>query len=428
MISYKIEGGKPLNGTVTPMPNKNSIIKIIPACVLADEPVVLHNVPKTSSVRVILNIFKDLGGTVAYLGDNSIRLDSSGINKHEISQKLASKERASFLFLSPLLSRFKKASIGDSGGCKLGNRPLDAMFQGLSDLGVEIDKKKGYSLSADQLRGNEDIWLIEASVTGTETILLAAVKAKGKTVIYNAACEPHTQDLCNFLVSIGAKIKGVGTNKLEIEGVDKLGGGEWAIISDHIDIGGLMVAAAVTGGEMRITNAIPEHMRQVINYFEKLNLRVKIEGDDILIPKGQELKCRLNMKGNIDKIMDQPWPGFPVDLIPQSVVLASVAKGNINIYGVMYEMQLLFVEELLKMKAELTLANSHQVITFGPSNLEGTVVDASSILQCAHALVLAGLASKGTTIIRGVDIIERRYTDLVKKFNKLGANMKKIRT
>ena len=427
MSSFKIKGGISLKGEVTPMPNKNAILKTIPACVLADEPVVLKNVPKSSSVRVMLRIFKDLGGKVTYLRDKSLKLNPTEINKHIIDGEIAKSERAVFLFLGPLLSRFGEAEIGDSGGCKLGNRPLDAMFQGLKALRVTIDKGNGYKMETKGLVGNEKMWLVEASVTGTETIILAAVKAKGKTVIYNAACEPHTQDLCNFLVSIGAKITGIGSNKLIIEGVEKLHGGEWSIIPDHIDIAGYIVAAAITGGEILIKDAIPEHMTQILNYYAKLDLKVEIRDQDIFVPGNQKLVCKKNIKGNIDKIMDQPWPGYPVDLIPQAVVLAMMSEGNIKVFGNMYETQLLFISELLKMKGELMLADSHQILTFGPSKLAGTTVDATSILQCAHAIVLAALAAEGETIIRNADIVSRRFPDIIEKLSSLGAEIEKVR-
>jgi len=329
--------------------------------------------------------------------------------------------------LGPLLSRFGKAEIGNSGGCKLGNRPLDTMFQGLKAQGVKIEGEDGYKMRTKGLVGNDNIWLIEASVTGTENLILAAVKAKGKTVVYNAACEPHTQDLCNFLVSIGAKIEGIGTNKLTIYGVEKLGGGEWKVVSDHIDIGGLIVAAAITNGEILIKNAIPQHMKQILNYFAKINLRVEIRGEDIFVPKGQRLHCKKNIKGNIDKIPDQPWPGFPPDLIPQAVVLAACAKGSIRVYSIMYETQLMFVEELLKMKADLVLANPHEVVTSGKSKLEGSVVEAPKILQGAHALIIAGLAAKGTTIVKNADIVSRRYPNLEERLSVLGADIKKVK-
>ena len=237
---------------------------------------------------------------------------------------------------------------------------------------------------------------------------------------------PHTQDLCNFLVSIGAKIEGIGTNRLTIEGVEKLSGGEWTVISDHIDIGGLIVAAAITNGELLIKNAIPQHMTQIINNFKKLNVKVEIQGDDIFVPKDQELVAQPNFKGDIDKIKDEVWPGFPVDLIPQALILALKAKGNIRVYSNMYEVQLVeLFAELFKMQAKFTLTNPNQIITFGPTNFAGTKVNSSSILQCTHALILAGLAAKGKTIIDNADIVYRRFPEIIATLSRLGAKIEK---
>jgi UDP-N-acetylglucosamine 1-carboxyvinyltransferase len=423
MAKLIINGGKPLNGTVTPVANKNSIIKLIPACILTDKPVVIHNIPMSSSVRLFIQVFKQLGGQVTYLDNKSIKLDASTINTHIIDEELAEKERATFVFLGPLLARFGKAEISDPGGCKLGNRPLDTLFQGMKAMGVNVDKSNGYKLYTDGLKGNENIWLMEASVTGTENLVLAAVKAKGKTVIYNAACEPHTQDLCNFLVSLGAKIEGIGTNRLTIEGVEELSGGEWSVISDHIDIGGWIVAAAITGGEITIENAIPEHMMQVLNNFEKLNLQYEVRGSSIFIPGNQTLECKLNIRGDIDKIVSETWPGYPVDLIPQGLVLAASAKGNIKIHSYMYETQLFFVEELQRLRASLIMADPHRVITFGPAKFKGAKITAPNILQCVHAVLLAGLAADGTTTIENADMIFRRYPEIIETLQTLGADV-----
>jgi UDP-N-acetylglucosamine 1-carboxyvinyltransferase len=300
------------------------------------------------------------------------------------------------------------------------------MFKGLEDLGVEIDKGDGYKLKTKGLVGST-VWLLEASVTGTENLVLAAVKAKGTTTIYNAACEPHTQDLCNFLNSIGARIQGIGTNKLVIEGVEHLTGGEWTIIADHIDVGGLIVTAAVTGGELLIKNAIPEHMTQIINNFAKLNLKVEVRDKDIFIPGNQELIAHPNIKGDIDKIKDEPWPGFPVDLIPQALILALKAKGNIRVYSNMYEVQLIeLFAELFKMNSKMMLTNPNQIVTFGPTTFKGTRVNASTILQCTHALILAGLAAEGTTIVNDADIIYRRFPEIIPTLKKLGAKIEEI--
>jgi UDP-N-acetylglucosamine 1-carboxyvinyltransferase len=426
MATYKITGGVPLKGEVFPEPNKNSILKIIPAAVLTDEPVVLHNVPKSSAVRVMLQVFKQLGGKVSYLKEGTIKLNASTINTFKIDDKLAAKEKSSFVFLGPLLSRFGEAEIKEGGGCKLGNRPLDAMFQGLLNLGVKLDRENGYRVSTTGLKGCESIWLIEASVTGTENLILAAVKAKGRTIIYNAACEPHTQDLCNFLVSIGAKIQGIGSNKLIIDGVESLSGGEWTIINDHIDIGGLIVAAVVTKGELLIRDAIPEHMGQILNYFEKCNVKVEIRGKDIFVPGNQKLVSKRNLKGNIDKINDWAWPAYPVDLIPQALVLALASDGNMRVYSNMYETQLMFFEQLVALGGNMIMANPHQIITFGPSKFRGARVVAPNIIQGVHSIILAALAAEGTTIIENADMILRRFPNLVTNLTKLGARIEKV--
>lgn len=426
MRGLKIEGGRPLQGKVTPVANKNALMPLIPSVVLADEPVTFHNVPRSSSVRVMLRIYRSLGGKVAYLKGNRIKMDSSGIKNHVVDEALSKLERASLMYLGPLLARLGKADLCESGGCKLGNRPVDTLLQGLYDLGAKSKPGNIYSLSTKGLVGNDDIWLQEASVTGTENLIIASVKAKGKTVIYNAACEPHVQDLCRFLVSIGAKIKGIGTNRLEIDGVKRLGGGEWTVISDHIDVAGLIVAAALTDGDVTIKNAIPEHMTQILRYLGKIGLKVQISGDSIHVPSGQQLICKPNIKGDLDKINDQPWPGYPVDLIPQAVVLAAKAGGTIRIYSVMYEAQLMFVEELAKLGGRVILSGLQSAVTMGPSRFKGAKISYTSILQCAHALLLAALGAEGTTLLYDGNQISRRYPDLVEKLNALGAQVERI--
>lgn len=427
MSTYKVTGGIPLSGTIVPVPNKNSILPIICACILTDEVITLHNVPKSASVRVMLQIYRKLGGTVSYLKGDKLKLNGNKLKGYRIDKELAKKERASMMFLGPLLARFKKAEIADAGGCKLGNRPIDTLYQGLVSLGAKFDETNFYNLYTDGLNGNDDIWLMEASVTGTENLIIAAVLAKGKTVINNAACEPHVQDLCNFLNSIGASISGIGSNRLTIEGVNKLSGGEWSIISDHLDVGGLMVAAALTGGEITIKDAIPEHMQPILNNLEKLNVQYKIKGKDIFVPSKQELVCKTNMKGDIDIIRAEPWPGFPADLLPQALVLALKAKGSMRIMNYMYESQLLFTEDLRKFGAKFIIADPHRVVTFGPSVFKAAVTSAADIIQAAHAEVLVALAAEGESQILNADAIARRYPDLLETLIRLGARIEKLR-
>ncbi len=424
MNTLKIEGGHPISGEVTPIPNKNSILAIIPACLLTKETITLTNVPKSTSVRIMLRIYKELGGNVSYPEKNSIRLNSKNLNSFVLNKDLSRKERASLMFLAPLLARLGQAEVDDAEGCKLGSRPVDTLIAGLIEMGAKTDNCNIYKLSTSGLKGNKEIWQLEASVIGTENLILAAVLAKGETIIYNAACEPHVQDMCHFLNSIGAKIEGIGTNRLVINGVENLSGGEWEIIPDHIDIGGLIVAAAITGGKLRIKNAIPKHMQQILKYYEKLNLKYEIDGEDIVVFEKQNLKCKPNLKGNIDKIPAYPWPvGFPVDLIPQALVLAAKASGNIRIMQNMYENQLLFVHELIKLGANIELCDTTKVITFGPSDFKGASVVAPSIIQGAHALLLTALAARGITKIENPQSITRRYPELIETLQSLGAKI-----
>ena len=426
MHTIKIQGGNTISGEVNPTPNKNSVLAIIPACVLTNEEVILENVPQSSSVRIMLKIYKKIGGKVEYIDKETIKLCSKEIDSFKIDKKLAKKERASLMFLAPLLSRFGEAQVDSAEGCKLGSRPVDTLVTGLVNLGAQIDKNNIYKLTANKLKGNKKIWQLEASVTGTENLILASVLAKDTTTIYNAACEPHVQDLCNFLNSIGANITGIGTNRLVIKGVKELKGGKWSIIPDHIDIGGLIVAAAVTNGNLRIKNAIPEHMEMILKYYKKISLTYDIEGQDIIIPSNQKLKCKNNLQGYIDKIPAYPWPvGFPVDLTPQIIVLAAKAEGSIRIIQNLYENQFSFVNELIKLRANVELGDLNKVITFGPSEFRGTTVVSPSIIQGAHALLLTALAAQGTTTIENANPINRRYPQMIKTLNSLGAKIEK---
>ncbi len=425
MLNLQIEGGAKLKGEINAQPNKNSILKIIPASILCSEKVTLDNVPQSSSVKALLDIYTSIGGKVEILEDNKLILDPRNITITKIPDELAVKERSSLLFLGPLLAKFGKASVRDSGGCKLGHRPLDTMFQGLRMLGAEIDKTNGYSVKSNnkRLKGT-NIWLLEASVTGTENLIMASVLAEGTITIYNAACEPHTQDLCNFLNAMGANIEGIGTNKLVINGVDQLKGGYWKIISDHIDIGCLIISALVTKGELTIHNAIPSHMTQIINNIKKFNAKVEIRDQSIYVPPDQDLICLKNFKGDIDKVNDQPWPGFPADLIPQILILAMCSEGQMRIYSNMYEIQFIeLVGQLSKMRANITLTNPNQIITLSKSKLKSDTVYAPTILQATHSLILAGMVASGTTTIIGADNIFRRFPNIVSDLNKLGVNI-----
>jgi UDP-N-acetylglucosamine 1-carboxyvinyltransferase len=427
MATYKIEGGKPLHGVIVPVPNKNSILKLIPAALLTDDPVIIHNVPKSSDVRLMLKIVKQLGGKVSYIGDgSSVRIQANDLTTFEIDYELSQKAKSSVMFMAPLLLRFKKAYMPIPGGCKLGTRPLDAFIDNMVQMGAEYRREKGYFLEAKNLKATK-IWSWFPSVTGTENSVMLAVLTKGTTEIYNAACEPHTQDLCNMLNAMGAKISGIGSNKLIIEGVEKLHGVEWSVIPDHLDIGGYIAAALLTNGEITIKNAIPEHMQLILQYFEKLNVHVKIQGDEITVPANQKLECDLTVRGDIFDVKAFAWPFLPPDFVHVALVVALKAKGSFIFHNSFYEYGFFFIEELAKMKAKLIMADPYRIVTFGPTEYQSAKIIAPNIIQATMALFLAALSAPGVTILEDSDdSLLRRYPDLIANYQKLGAKISKL--
>jgi UDP-N-acetylglucosamine 1-carboxyvinyltransferase len=427
MATYKIEGGKPLNGVIIPVPNKNSILKLIPAALLTDDPVIIHNVPKSSDVRLMLKIVKQLGGKVSYLGDgSSVRIQANDLTTFEIDYDLSQKAKSSVMFMAPLLLRFKKAYMPIPGGCKLGTRPLDAFIDNMVQMGAEYRREKGYFLEANHLKAAK-IWSWFPSVTGTENTVMLAVLTKGTTEIYNAACEPHTQDLCNILNAMGAKISGIGSNRLIIEGVDKLHGVDWNVIPDHLDIGAYIAAALLTNGEITIQNAIPEHMQLIIQFFQKLNAKIKIKGDEITVPANQKLECDLTVRGDIFDVKAFAWPFLPPDFVHVALVTALKAKGSFVFHNSFYEYGFFFIEELAKMKAKLIMADPYRIVTFGPTDYQAAKIIAPNIIQATMALFLAALSAPGVTILEdSEDSLLRRYPDLIANYQKLGAKITKL--
>jgi len=426
MSAYKIIGGKPLKGTVNPIANKNSILKLIPASILTDEPVFIHNVPQSTDVRLMIKIVKQLGGKVHYFNKGtSIKIVGKNINSYEIDPELSRRIKASVMFMAPLLLRLGKAHMPVPGGCKLGKRPLDAFMENMEQMGAKYTRDKGYFIEAKRLKSNK-IWSWFPSVTGTENLVMLAVLTPGRTEIYNAASEPHTQDLCNMLVSMGAKIQGIGSNHLIIDGVENLSGTEWTVISDHLDVGAYIAAAALTRGEVTIKNAIPQHMGMILQVFDKFGVRVKIDGDSIFVPAKQKLKCKLTVSGDLLDIKAFSWPHLPPDFIHVAIVTALKARGNIVFHNSFYEYGFFFIEELAKMKANLVMADPYRLITFGPTKFQGGRIFTQNIIQASMALFLAAVSAEGETILEDRnDSLLRRYPDLIAKYSKLGANVAK---
>lgn len=426
MSYYKIQGGIPLKGEVHPIPNKNSILKLIPAALLTDEPVTIHNVPDSTDVRLMLKIVRQLGGKVTYLNDRkSVKIIGAGVNTYEMDSELSQKAKSSVMFMAPLLLRFGKAYMPIPGGCKLGTRPLDAFMSNMEMLGAKYRREKGYFIEGDKLKSGK-VWSWFPSVTGTENLIMLASMTPGVTEIYNAAAEPHTQDLCNMLIAMGAKIEGVGSNRLTIEGVDRLKGTEWTVIPDHLDIGGYIAAAALTNGEITIKDAIPEHMQYIIQAFEKLGVTVDIKGNDLYIGSNQKLVCETTVRGDIFEMFAMPWPGLPIDFMQIMIVTALKAEGSMIMHNSFQEYGMFWIEELAKLKAKVVMADPYRVLTFGPTEFKGAKIFAPNIIQATMALFLASLSAKGETVMEDrSDSLLRRYPDLVDVYSSLGANVER---
>jgi UDP-N-acetylglucosamine 1-carboxyvinyltransferase len=427
MSSYKIIGGQPLKGTVKPIPNKNSILKLIPAALLTDETVIIHNVPNSTDVRLMLKIVKQLGGEIEYInGGNSVIIKGKDLNTYEMDPDLSQKAKSSVMFMAPLLLRFKKAYMPIPGGCKLGTRPLDAFIDNMVQMGAVYKREKGYFIEADKLHSTK-IWSWFPSVTGTENIIMLAVLTPGTTEIYNAASEPHTQDLCNMLNAMGAKISGIGSNLLKIEGVEKLHGVEWTVISDHLDIGAYISAALMTKGEITIEDAIPEHMQMILQMYSKFGAQIEVKGNAIHVPGNQKLECALTVRGDIMDMKFFAWPFLPPDFVHVAIVTALKASGSMIIQNSFYEYGFFFIEELVKMKAKIIMADPYRLITFGDTQFKAAKIFAPNIIQATMALFLAALSADGTTILEDRDdSLLRRYPDLIEKYTSLGAKVEKI--
>ncbi len=425
-----IEGGHKLEGTVTVSGNKNAALKLLPACLLTDEPVTLHNIPDIADVRTILTILADLGAEVNQVGQGSWRVHAAEINKTEINSDLASRVRASFVFSGPMLARMGRITMPGPGGDIIGGRPLDTNVQGLEALGAEVtlDRQSTFHMKAPKLRGAGYLLQAEASVTATENTLMAAVLAQGETIIDNAAREPHTQDLCLFLSSLGAQIEGIGTSRLTINGVDKLHGGEYTIGADYIEVGSFIGAAAVTGGEVRINRACSRPAAQSLGMigqvFERLGVCWLEEGEDIIVPGDQPMRIVPALGGRIPQIKPHPWPGFPPDLMSIAVVMACQANGSVLMHDWMYESRFFFVDKLVFMGAKIVLCDPHRVLVQGPSLLYANPQGVTSPdIRAGMAMVLAALCAQGTSTIHNIQQIDRGYERIDEKLRALGANI-----
>ena len=424
MHKYEIEGGFPIKGKIKASGNKNAALPCIAAILLTDEVVELSNIPEIEDVRVMIEILEYLGCTVKKTGANRFRFKMNDIN-NEVPYSLASAVRASILFAGPLLARTGKVILPPPGGDVIGRRRLDTHFMALTSLGARVEVDGQFTITANKLVG-VDLFLDEASVTATENAIMAAVLAEGVTVIQNAASEPHVQDLCNMLNGMGAKITGIGSNILYIEGVKILKGTEFSIGSDFMEVGSYIGLAAVTRGELEIEDANPEYLRMCKIAFGKMGIHWKTEGNTIHIPPNQNLRVVSDMGGMIPQIDDAPWPGFPPDLTSIITVVATQVEGTILIHEKMFESRMFFVDKLISMGAGIILCDPHRAVVTGPRVLTGSDL-VSPDVRAGMAMVIAAMCARGKSTIHNVYQIERGYESLSEKLNSLGANIKRVK-
>ena len=424
MESFVIEGGRPLRGSIRATGNKNAALPIIAASLLTEEPVTLRNVPASRDVESLLELGSDLGVEVERLGDGVVRIVAEDVKKTELDAELCTRIRASILLAGPLVARWGEAVVPPPGGDVIGRRRLDTHIHALARLGAEITADRRLHIKANGLVGTQ-VFLDEASVTGTENAVMAAALATGETTIVNAACEPHVQDLCRFLVSLGARIDGIGSNVLVVHGGDRLGGGEWRVCPDHIEVASFVGLGAVTEGELVIEDVVPEHMVGVWHGFERLGVEWHAEGSSVRVPGGQELVIQDDLGAQIPKIEDGPWPAFPADLTSIALAVATQARGTVLIFEKMFENRLFFVDKLVTMGARIILCDPHRAVVNGPTRLYGERMESPDI-RAGMAMLIAALCAEGTSTIGNVQQIDRGYERIDERLRGLGARIERV--
>lgn len=425
MERFIIHGGTPLRGTVTPSGNKNAALPILCASLLTDEPVTVRNVPRICDVEDILALLAGLGVELNELGKNEFRLRAHNIRETKLDRDICAQIRASILLAGPMLARRGEVKLPPPGGDVIGRRRVDTHLAALRALGADIRINDGYEMNADGLHG-ASIFLDEASVTATENALMAAALAKGTTIIRNAACEPHVQDLARFLVSMGAHISGIGSNTLTIEGVERLRGAEVELGPDYIETGSFIGLAAATRGELLIQNAAPEHLPMVFLAFERLGVQCEVRGNDVFVPARQSLKIQSDAHNAIPKIDDGIWPAFPTDLMSIMLTVATQCEGTILIHEKMFETRMFFADRLIGMGARVILCDPHRAVVVGPSELHGDNLQSPDI-RAGMALLLAALCARGTSVIGNIGQIDRGYERIEEKLQKLGARVERVK-
>jgi UDP-N-acetylglucosamine 1-carboxyvinyltransferase len=428
MEKFVIEGGVPLCGSVHPAGNKNGALPILAASLLTEDEVVVGNVPRIRDVDAMLSLLEALGASVDWRGRNELALCTANVDRTTVDRALAERIRASFLLAGPLLARFGEALMPPPGGDVIGRRRLDPHLDAFRALGATLEMDHDIALRAP--RGGlqaADVFMDEPSVMATENALMAAALTPGATVIRNAACEPHVQDLARLLVKMGADIQGIGSNLLTVNGADKLYGCQHEVGPDHIEIGSFMALAGITGGEMRIHGCVPDDLRMTRLVFERMGLHTEIDGDDVLIPGGQKLIIQRDAGEYKPKIQDGPWPAFPADLTSIAVALATQCEGSIIVHEWMFENRLVFTDKLEVMGADIVLCDPHRAIVTGPRRLRGERVESPDI-RAGMAMLLAALCADGRSEIGNIRQIDRGYERIDERLRELGARIERVAT
>jgi UDP-N-acetylglucosamine 1-carboxyvinyltransferase len=423
--TFVIEGGVPLSGTVRPAGNKNAALPTLAACLLTADPVTLENVPRIRDVEAMIALLVDIGVEVEWLDRNTVRVWAAEVTRTRLDADLCTRIRASILLAGPLLARFGTAEVPPPGGDVIGRRRVDTHLMAFAALGADVQASRSYRLRAPSGLRGADLYLDEASVTGTENAVMAAVLARGKTTIANAACEPHVQDLCRLLTAMGARIDGIGSNVLTIHGVDSLGGCAHRIGADHIEVASFIGLAAVTGGDVMIEDAAVEHLRSIRHTFARLGVTVEVHGDAVRVPPGQTLRIVDDVHAQIPKIEDGPWPMFPADLTSIAVAVATQATGTVLVFEKMFENRLIFTDKLVSMGARIILCDPHRVVVTGPARLYGERM-ASPDIRAGMAMLIASLCAEGESRIGNVSEIDRGYERIDERLRALGARIERV--
>lgn len=421
---FVVHGGSPVSGTIQPAGNKNAALPILTATFLCEGPVTLKNVPRIGDVETMVALLADLGAEIAWTGPNTLEIDTRNGQSKALNPELCARIRASILLAGPLLARFGKVVLPPPGGDVIGRRRIDTHLLALERMGAQVDVGDRYELVAKKLTGS-DIFLDEPSVTGTENALMAAVAAEGRTVLRNAASEPHVQDLARMLVSMGAQIEGIGTNTYVVQGGGLLKGGTYTIGPDHIEVASFIGLAAVTNGAITIDPVRPQDLRSTLMGFDRLGIRPRIDGHRLIVDADQERRIRPDIGGHVPKLEDGPWPAFPADCMSIAIVTATQCSGLILLFEKMFESRLFFVDKLIALGARIVLCDPHRVVIAGPSKLSGGTVESPDI-RAGMAMLLAALAAEGKSSIHNIGQIERGYESIGTRLRALGANIERV--